>query len=58
MAHARGHEVVARREIEGTQHRHVANALLAQELDEPTAGAAHRPLYSSRHQFPDDSSML
>ena len=58
MAHAGGHERVPRRQVERTQHGEIADALLAQQLDEPAPRAAHLPVYSSRHQLPDDSSML
>ena len=58
MPHSRGHEGMPRCEIERAEHGEVADALLAQRLDQSAARAAHRAVYGSRHQLPAESSML
>ena len=57
MSDAGGNEGVPRCEIERPEHRKVADAFLAKQLDKAAPGATHLSLYSSRHHVPAVSSM-
>jgi hypothetical protein len=58
------YEQMSRRHLEGTKHRKIANAFLAQRFDEALSGAtqlaasvaAAVTVYSSRHQVAASSS--